>query len=59
MEKIVIVTDHPEEDDSLIACLRMLFPECEIQIFSRHTESLGDATVVQEPETQKHTKLKQ
>ena len=59
MEKIVIVTDHPEEDDSLIVCLRMLFPECQIQIFSRHTESLGDATVVQEPETQKVTKSKQ
>jgi len=51
LEKIVIVTDHPEEDDSLIACLRMLFPECEIQIFSRQEQSLGDAPVVPEPET--------
>ena len=51
MEKIVIVTDRPEEDDSLIACLSALFPECEIQIFSSQTEILRSTPVVPEPTT--------
>jgi hypothetical protein len=45
----VLVTERPKEDDSLIACLSMLFPECEIQTFSRQTESLGDAPLAPEP----------
>jgi hypothetical protein len=45
----VIVTERPKEDDSLNACLSVLFPECEIQTFSRQTESLGDAPLVREP----------
>ena len=32
LKKIVILTDHPEKHDMLIACLRRLFPECEILI---------------------------
>ena len=42
MDRIVIVTDSSEENDMLITCLRMLFPECEIQIVSSRTESPGD-----------------
>ena len=32
MKKIVIKTDCPEADNVLIACIRMLFPECEIKM---------------------------
>ncbi len=32
LKKIVILTDHPERSDMLIACLRILFPECEILV---------------------------
>lgn|GEM_PF-5591711 len=49
MEKIVIVTERPKEDDSLIAYPSVLFPESEMQTFARQTESLGDAPLVPEP----------
>jgi hypothetical protein len=32
LKKIVILTDHPERHDMLIACLRILFPECEVLV---------------------------
>lgn len=35
MEKIVILTVSPEHDSKLIKCLKMLFPECEIDIRER------------------------
>jgi len=40
MEKIVILTDNSEKDDMLIECLSMLFPECKIEILSRHDGEL-------------------
>ena len=57
MEKIVIISDRPEEDGSLVTCLSVLFPECEIQVFSGQTKGSGYATEVQGPETQKVTKF--
>jgi hypothetical protein len=57
VDKIVILTDHSEGDDKLIACLSMVFPECEIQILSRRTEDFGDVRVAPEPlSTQKEGK---
>jgi len=38
MEKIVILTDHSEDDNNLIKCLNMLFPECEIEIHTSQAE---------------------
>jgi len=49
VDKIIILTRHAEADDRLIACLAMLFPECEIQIRSRQTKSLGNLPVAPEP----------
>jgi len=49
MDKIIILTRHAEADDRLIECLAMLFPECEIQIRSRQTKSLGNLPVAPEP----------
>jgi len=34
VRKIVIKTDYPEENDWLIASLRLLFPECNIKVLS-------------------------
>ncbi len=48
MDKIVIVTDHCEGNVSLIAYLRMLFPECEIQVLSRQKERFVDFPVAPE-----------
>ncbi|MDY6971389.1 MAG: hypothetical protein SV775_03560 [Thermodesulfobacteriota bacterium] len=39
MEKIVITTDHVDENYQLIASLRQLFPECEIEILPRQTNN--------------------
>lgn len=59
METIMIVTDSAEEDDNLVTILKALFPDCEIQIFSRQTESLRDDTVVQGPVPQTVIKLRE
>ena len=40
LNKIVILTDHHERGDMLIACLRILFSECEIQVRSKEMEFL-------------------
>ncbi len=40
LKKIVILTNHPEKRDMLIACLRRLFPECEIQVKPKEMEFL-------------------
>ena len=40
LKKIVILNDHHERGDMLIACLRILFSECEIQVRSKEMEFL-------------------
>ena len=42
MEKIVILKRPSEKDDLLISCLRILFPECEIEVQSGQFESPKD-----------------
>lgn len=42
MEKIVVLTGDANKDDNLINCLKMLFPECDIEIHSKHPESKCD-----------------
>jgi hypothetical protein len=38
LKKIVILTHCPEKLDMLIACLCILFPECEIQVGAKEME---------------------
>ena len=58
MKKIVIKTDCPEADNVLIACIRMLFPECEIQILPVRTKSFKDVSMALDLATaRKQTKL--
>ncbi len=45
MDKIVIMADHSGEIQKLDACLRMLFPECKIEIISKRTERLRDISL--------------
>ncbi len=40
MEKIVVLTGRYGVDEKLIECLRILFPDCEIQTLRRES---GDA----------------
>jgi hypothetical protein len=57
VDKIVILTRHAEADDRLIACLAMLFPECEIEIRSSRVEAFGAASLAPErPSTDKGEK---
>ena len=39
MEKIVVLTGDSSKDDNLINCLKMLFPECDIEIHSRQPKT--------------------
>jgi len=41
MEKIVVLTERTEPDHDLLAWLNKLFPDCEIQIRSKETETFG------------------
>jgi predicted phosphatase len=47
LNKIVILTDHPEKHDMLIVCLRRLFPECEIQVKPKEMEFLKMSRQIQ------------
>ena len=38
MDKLVIMTGDSEVNERLLECLRMLFPECAIDIVVRETE---------------------
>ncbi len=42
MKKIVIKTNRPEPDRSLLASLNTLFPECEIQIVFKKSETVAE-----------------
>ena len=43
MDKIVIFCRRSEENERLIASIRMIFPECEIQLLSRRMECYENA----------------
>jgi len=40
MEKIVILTGNIETDDYFIKCLKMLFPECEIDVRQKKAKDM-------------------
>ena len=44
MEKIVVLTGEADKDDNLINCLKMLFPECNIEVHSKESETRSDMT---------------
>ncbi len=48
MKKIMIKTDCPEADNVLITCIRMLFPESEIQILPVRPKRFKDASTALE-----------
>ena len=41
MKKIVIVTSRPEPDRNLLASLNTLFPECEVQVVFKKSETVA------------------
>lgn len=51
MYKIVVLRDQCEGNERLIASIRRLFPECEIQILLKGREGAGDLRLAQRPGT--------
>ena len=40
MDKVILLTDRPEECNPLISCLKLLFPKCKIQVQPKKTVEL-------------------
>ena len=51
VDKIVICCRYSEENEKLIASIRMIFPECEIQDLSNVMDRYGDVPIGPEPGT--------
>ena len=51
MDKVILLTDRPEECDPLISCLKLLFPECEVQVQPKQAAGLERASLALEPST--------
>jgi len=49
MNKVVLLTDRLKECDPLIACLKSLFPECEIQIQPKQAAKFERTSLASEP----------
>ena len=51
MDKVILLTNRPEECDPLVSCLKLLFPECEIQVQPKQAGELQRASLTLEPST--------
>ena len=45
MHKVVLLTDRPEECETLISCLKILFPECEVLVQPKQVTKLQHASL--------------
>ncbi|MGD2150279.1 MAG: hypothetical protein PVJ20_03410 [Desulfobacterales bacterium] len=53
MHKVVIFTNRPEECETLISCLKILFPECEVQVQPKQADKFQRMSLSSEPSTSK------
>lgn len=53
MNKILIMNGYSKQDDLLVACLHILFPECEIQVQSQGIETVEAVQKIIEPTSSK------
>jgi hypothetical protein len=53
MDKVVLLTDRPEEYETLISYIKILFPECEVQVQPKQVAKLQGASLVIEASTSK------
>ena len=53
MDKVVLFTNRPEECETLISCLKILFPECEVQVQPKQAAELRREALAIEPATAK------
>jgi hypothetical protein len=59
MNKVVLLTDRPEECETLISCLKTLFPECDVQVQPKQAAKLLRTPLALEPSTSKNNGRKQ
>jgi len=53
MNKVVLLTDRPEECEAQISCLKILFPECEVQVQPKQADNLQRMCLASEASTSK------
>ena len=51
MDKVILLTDRTEECNPLISCLKLLFPECKIQVQQKKAAGLESASSALEHST--------
>ena len=51
MDKVILLTNCPEECNPLISCIKSLFPECKIQVQPKQADGLEHASSALEPST--------
>jgi hypothetical protein len=51
MHKVVLFTDRPEECETQISCLKILFPECEVEVRPKQANRLRRASLASESST--------
>lgn len=49
MDKVILLTNRPEECDSLISCIKSLFPECKIKVQPKQAAELQRVSLALEP----------
>ena len=57
MDKVVLLTNRLEACEPLISCLKLLFPECEIQIRPKQETRSERTSLASEPSTAYRTFL--
>jgi hypothetical protein len=53
MNKVVLLTDRLEECETLISYLKILFPECEVQVQPKQAAKLQRTSLALEPSNSK------
>ncbi|MBW2014447.1 MAG: hypothetical protein JRI69_11785 [Deltaproteobacteria bacterium] len=53
MDKVVLLTDRPEECETLISYIKILFPECEVQVQPKQAAKLQRTSLALEASTSK------
>ena len=47
MNQVILLTDRPEECETLISCLKILFPEFEVQVQPKQADNLQRMSLLQ------------
>jgi len=53
MNQVILLTDRPEEYETLISCLKILFPECEVHVQPKQAAKFQGTSLALEPSISK------